>query len=128
MINKCDRVARLKRLEHLMDRQFKVLGVDVGLDGLIGLVPVVGDVITSFAGLYIIFEAHRLGARRWTVVRMLINWGIDLGVGSVPVVGDAFDFAWKSNTMNVRLLIADLERRAEHLREVNRESLRAAAA
>jgi hypothetical protein len=128
MINKCDRVARLKRLEQLMDRQFKVLGIDIGLDGLIGLVPVVGDVLTSFVGLYIIFEAHRLGARRWTVVRMVLNWGIDLGIGSVPVVGDIFDFAWKSNTMNVRLLIVDLERRAEHLREVNREAIRAAAA
>src|SRR5579871_546334 len=107
MLNKCDRVARLKRLEHLLDRQFRVLGVDMGLDPLVGLIPVVGDVLMSFAGLWIIFESHRLGARRWTIVRMFLNWGIDLTLGSVPVVGDIFDFAWKSNTMNVRLLIVD---------------------
>lgn len=127
MLNKCDGVTRLKRLEQRLDRQFRVFGVSFGFDGIIGLVPVVGDIITAAFGLYLILEARRLGARRWTVVRMLINWGIDLGVGAVPVLGDVFDIAFKSNTKNVRLLIADLERRAEHLREVNRGMMRAAA-
>lgn len=126
MPNKCDDVARLKRLEQRLDRQFSVFGVQFGLDGLIGLVPVLGDVVTGAMGLYLILEARRVGARPWTVARMLANWAIDFGVGAIPLLGDLFDIAFKSNTRNVRLLIADLERRAEHLREVNREALRAA--
>ncbi len=127
MVNKCDGVSRLKRLEQRLDRQFSLFGVQFGFDGIIGLIPVVGDIITAGFGLYLILEARRLGAGRWTVARMLINWGIDLGVGAIPVLGDMFDIAFKSNTKNVRLLIADLEARAEHLRGVNRGLVRAAA-
>jgi hypothetical protein len=128
MPNKCDGVAKLKKLEHRLDRQFSVFGVQFGLDGIIGLVPVLGDVITSAMGLYIILEARKLGATRWTIARMSTNLAIDFAVGLVPVLGDFFDIAFKSNTKNVRLLIADLEKRAVELREVNREQLRAAAA
>jgi hypothetical protein len=127
MVNKCDGVSRLRRLEQRLDRQFSLFGVQFGFDGIIGLIPVVGDIITAGFGLYLILEARRLGAGRWTVARMLINWGIDLGVGAIPVLGDMFDIAFKSNTKNVRLLIADLEARAEHLRGVNRGLVRAAA-
>jgi hypothetical protein len=59
---------------------------------------------------------------------MLVNWGIDFTVGLIPIVGDIFDIAFKSNTRNVKLLIADLETRAVELREVNREQRLAAAA
>lgn len=128
MPNKCDDVAKLKKLEQRLDRQFSVLGVRFGIDGLVGLVPVLGDVITSAMGLYIILEARRLGATRWTMARMLLNWAIDFSVGALPVVGDIFDIAFKSNTKNLRMLIADLEKRAVELREVNRENLRTAAA
>ena len=127
MVNKCDGVSRLKRLEQRLDRQFSLFGVEFGFDGIIGLIPVIGDIITAGFGLYLILEARRLGARRWTVARMLINWAIDLGVGSIPILGDIFDIAFKSNTKNVRLLIVDLEARAEHLRGVNRGLARAAA-
>jgi Domain of unknown function (DUF4112) len=126
MPNKCDSVSRLKRLEQRLDRQFSVFGVSFGFDGIIGLVPVLGDIVTAGFGLYIILEARRLGARPWTLAKMLINWAFDLGIGSVPILGDLFDIAFRSNTKNVRLLIADLERRAGHLREVNREIMRAA--
>ncbi len=127
MPNKCDDVSRLKRLEQRLDRQFSLFGIKFGLDGIIGLVPVAGDVVTAGLGLYLILEARRLGATRWTMARMLINWGVDAGVGAVPVLGDVFDIAFKSNTKNIRLLISDLEKRAGALREVNREALRAAA-
>lgn len=128
MPSRCDGVAKLKRLEQRLDRQFSVFGVQFGLDGIIGLVPVLGDVITGVMGLYIILEARRLGATRWTMARMLLNWTIDFGLGALPIVGDIFDIAFKSNTKNVRLLISDLEKRAVELREVNREQTRAAAA
>jgi hypothetical protein len=127
MVNKCDGVSRLKRLEQRLDRQFSLFGLQFGFDGIVGLIPIVGDIVTAGFGLYLILEARRLGAGRWTMARMLINWGVDLGVGAIPVLGDFFDIAWKSNTKNVRLLIADLEKRAEHLREVNRGLVRAAA-
>lgn len=128
MPNKCDGVAKLKKLEQRLDRKFSMLGVEFGTDAIVGLVPVVGDIITSITGLYIIHQSSKLGATRWTITRMFINWGIDAGVGLIPVVGDIFDVMFKSNTKNVKLLIADLEKRAVELREVNREQLRAAAA
>jgi hypothetical protein len=128
MLTKCDGVARLKKLEQRLDRQFSFLGVQFGLDGIIGLVPVVGDVFTGAMGLYLILEARRLGAKRWTMARMLVNWALDFGLGAIPVLGDFFDIAFKSNTKNLRLLIADLEKRAVELREVNREQMRVAAA
>jgi hypothetical protein len=128
MVNKCDGVARLKKLEQRLDRQFSLFGVQFGLDGIVGLVPVVGDVFTGVMGLYLIVEARRLGARRWTMARMLVNWALDFGLGAIPVLGDIFDIAFKSNSKNLRLLIADLEKRAVELREEKREQLRAAAA
>jgi hypothetical protein len=84
-------------------------------------------VATGAVGLYVILEAKRLGARPWTVARMLVNWSVDLGLGALPLIGDIFDIAFKSNSKNLKLLIADLELRATELREVNREALRAAA-
>src|SRR5689334_3646538 len=130
MPNKCDDVARLKRLAQTLDSKFSIGGIKFGLDGIIGIVPFVGDIVTGAIGLYVINEARRLGATRWTMARMYMNWGIDVTVGFVPVVGDIFDIAWKSNTKNLKMLIADLEKRAVELREVNRkhEHIRAAAA
>lgn len=128
MPNKCDGVTKLKKLEQRLDRKFSLFGVQFGTDAIVGMVPVVGDLITSATGLYIILQARKLGATRLTMARMFINWGIDGLVGLIPVVGDIFDLAFKSNTRNVKLLIADLEKRAVELREVNREQRLAAAA
>jgi hypothetical protein len=125
---KCDGVAKLKKLEQRLDRRFSVFGVQFGTDAIVGLIPVIGDLITSATGLYIILQSQKLGATRWTMTRMYINWAIDGLVGLIPVVGDLFDIAFKSNTRNVKLLIADLEKRAVELREVNREQRLATAA
>jgi hypothetical protein len=120
MNDTCGTIARLKRLEVLLDRKFSVFGFRVGLDGLMGLVPGVGDLASAAFGAYLVFEARRLGASRLTLARMVANVAVDATLGSVPVVGDAFDFAFRSNTKNVRLLIRDLERRAKGLREARR--------
>jgi hypothetical protein len=101
---------RLKRLERLLDRQFSIGGIQFGIDSVIGLVPVLGDLITGAMGFYLIQEAKRLGVSRWTKARMYTNWGLDVTVGAIPVVGDLFDLAFKSNTKNIKLLIADIER------------------
>jgi hypothetical protein len=103
---------RLKSLEYLLDRQFSIGGIQFGIDSVVGLVPVVGDLVTGALGLYVISEARRIGVSRWTMARMYTNWGLDVTVGAVPIVGDLFDLAFKSNTRNVKLLIEELERRA----------------
>lgn len=105
-------LARLKRLEQLLDRQFSIGGVQFGVDSIVGLVPVLGDLITGALGLYVISEARRIGVSRWTMARMYANWGVDVTVGALPIVGDLFDLAFKSNTKNVQLLINELEKRA----------------
>ena len=101
---------RLRKIETLLDRQFSIAGIRFGLDSIMGLVPVVGDLVSGALGLYLINEAKRLGVGKFTLTRMYANWGVDLGVGALPVVGDLFDVAFKSNTKNVRLLISHLEK------------------
>jgi hypothetical protein len=100
------RMARLEALGQLLDMAFIVPGTNVryGIDGLIGLIPVVGDVITTAIALWVVREARALGAPRWLIARMLTNVAIDGVVGVVPVIGDAFDVAFKANVRNVRML------------------------
>jgi hypothetical protein len=105
-------VHRIERLAHWLDDRYRVPGTGfrVGLDGIIGLIPGVGDVATSLLSAYIIYEARRLGVPRSVLVAMLGNLGIDFVVGAVPLVGDVFDIGWKANRRNVRMLLRHLER------------------
>jgi hypothetical protein len=80
-----------------------VIDVKIGLDALVGLLPVSGDVAAAVCSLYIVFEAIRSGVPRRIVFRMLLNVAIDAAVGSIPVAGDLFDVFWKANRRNVRL-------------------------
>jgi hypothetical protein len=100
------RFARLQALGTLLDMAFIVPGTNVryGIDGLIGLIPVVGDIITTAIALWVVREARALGAPRYLVARMLANVAVDGVVGAVPVVGDVFDVAFKANIRNIRLL------------------------
>jgi hypothetical protein len=93
-------------LARWMDNVFEIPGTGIrfGLDALIGLVPALGDVITSFVSMYILRVAARRGVPRVVLLRMSANLAIDYLVGSVPVVGDAFDVYWKANIKNVELL------------------------
>jgi len=101
-----ERIARLDTLATLLDTAFVIPGTNVrfGLDALIGLVPGIGDAITTALSLFIVHEAYQLGAPGHLIARMLGNVAIDGLFGSVPVVGDAFDVAWRANVRNVRLL------------------------
>lgn len=106
------RIARLRKLASVLDTAIPVPIIGgVGLDGLIGLIPGIGDATTGAISLYIILEALAAGAGPVLVMRMLINVLIDTMLGVIPGLGDLFDFAFKSNTINVRLLIEDIERR-----------------
>ena len=99
-------LARLDVLAKLMDSSFTLPGTNIrmGLDGIIGLVPIAGDLISGMISSYIIWEARRLGASRWVIGRMMTNTLIDTTFGIVPVVGDAFDILFRSNIRNLALL------------------------
>ncbi len=96
----------LEWLAYWMDSAFQIPGVGVrfGLDALIGLVPGLGDTLTSIVSLYILGAARRYGVSRVTMLRMALNIALDYVVGAVPLVGDLFDVYWKANQMNVALL------------------------
>jgi hypothetical protein len=104
---------RLNRLAWLLDSSIPIpgTGLSIGLDALIGLFPVLGDLIGVVLSGYIIAEAHRLGASRAVLARMAFNVAVEGIVGMVPVAGDVFDAGWKANQRNVRLLDAWLARR-----------------
>lgn len=98
--------ARIDRLEHMLEGAIRIpgLGTRIGADALIGLVPGVGDAAMAAMGLYLVWEARNLGASRLTLARMVGNVGIDALIGSVPVAGDVFDFFFRSNSRNLKLL------------------------
>jgi hypothetical protein len=101
-----ERVARLEALAKLLDVAFVVPGTNIryGIDGLIGLVPVVGDIITTAISLWLVREARALGAPWHITSRMLGNVALDGVVGIVPFVGDAFDVMFRANVRNMRML------------------------
>lgn len=96
----------LDRLSYMLDGLFRIPGTGwrFGLDALIGLIPGVGDTLTSVASFYILASGVRYRVPKVTLLRMGINIGLDYVVGLLPVVGDVFDAWWKSNERNVRLL------------------------
>ena len=104
------RLKRVRLLSRLLDEQFRIPGTThrVGLDGLIGLIPGVGDAAGTLLSAYILYEAIRLGAPPSVLLRMAANIGIDAVVGAIPVAGDLFDMAWKANKKNAALLHAHL--------------------
>jgi Domain of unknown function (DUF4112) len=105
-------VARLEALAKLMDGSFTVPGTNIrlGLDALIGLVPVAGDVVSGVISSYLIWEARRLGAPKLLIARMMANTFLDTTIGAIPVVGDAFDLMFRGNMKNMALLRAHMER------------------
>ncbi len=101
---------RLRRLAWLLDSAIRLPGgFRIGLDGLIGLVPGVGDLLGAVLSSYIVIEAARMKVGGSVLMRMVGNIALELGVGLVPVAGDLFDFAFKANTRNVRLIEAYLD-------------------
>jgi hypothetical protein len=104
----------LRSLKRFLDEAFRIPGTSVrfGWDPVIGLVPWLGDALTALFGCAIIVQAHQMRVPRVVQLRMLLNVGIDLVTGVIPVLGDAFDFIWKSNTKNFALL----ERHAAEVR------------
>ena len=100
------RLARLDAVAKLLDIAFILPGTNVryGIDGIIGLIPVVGDIIATAFSLWLVREARALGAPWHVTARMLGNVAIQGVVGAVPVAGDAFDVLFRANIRNVRML------------------------
>lgn len=96
---------RIGRVTHALDELISVPGtpVKVGLDPVIGLIPVVGDAIAAVVGLWVIGEAARFGIPRLVLGRMGVNLLVDLAIGAIPILGDIFDFAFRSNSANLEL-------------------------
>jgi hypothetical protein len=100
------RLARLEALAKLLDVAFVVPGTNIryGIDGLIGLIPIIGDIITTAIQLWLVREARALGAPWYITARMLGNVALDGVIGIVPLAGDAFDVMFRANIRNVRML------------------------
>jgi hypothetical protein len=96
---------RTRLVARLLDSAIPVPGTNyrIGLDSIVGLLPVSGDVVTGVIGLYIVAEAGLVGAPRNVLGQMVFNLLVDVLVGSVPAIGDLFDAAWKANLKNVEL-------------------------
>jgi hypothetical protein len=103
---------RLEALEAMLERGFVIPGINrqVGLDAIIGLIPVAGDVIAALIGSYLIWEARNLGLPKWKLWRMAGNLGFDTAIGAVPLLGDAFDLFFRSNSRNLRIVKRHLDK------------------
>jgi hypothetical protein len=103
---------RLEAIEAVLERGFVIPGINrsVGLDALIGLIPVVGDIVAAAIGTYLVWEARNLGLPKWKLWRMAGNIVFDTAIGAVPLVGDVFDMFFRSNTRNLRIVKRHLDR------------------
>jgi hypothetical protein len=114
-----DRIFRdenLDLLSRVLDSWFRIPGTSIrfGIDGIIGLVPGVGDILAGLASCIIILAAWARGAPYVTIARMLVNLAMDVIIGTVPLFGDIFDIAWKANRRNYALLTRHLEHPRRH--------------
>jgi hypothetical protein len=100
----------LDLLSHLLDDCFRIPGTAIrfGLDGVVGFIPGIGDAIAGIASCIIIFAAWVRGVSYVVLARMLANWGIEVLLGAVPVLGNLFDIGWKANRRNYKLLTSSL--------------------
>ena len=97
----------LERLSFILDRAIRIPGTNIrfGLDPIISMIaPVVGDSITTLLSVYIVVASIRYGLPKGVIAQMVFNVAVDYLIGTVPAVGDLFDFAWKANSRNMKLL------------------------
>lgn len=103
---------RVEAMEQLLEGMFTIPGLNrrVGLDAIIGLVPVVGDVVTTAMGAWLVWEARNLGMSKATLLRMGARVGLDSVIGAIPLIGDAADLFYRSNTRNLKRIKRHLDR------------------
>ncbi|MDG2001881.1 MAG: DUF4112 domain-containing protein [Novosphingobium sp.] len=112
---------RVEALERVLERSIVVPGFNrpVGLDAIIGLVPVVGDLIGAGMAFYLVWEARNLGMSKWHLARMMANVGFDTLVGAIPLAGDVFDFFFRSNSRNLKIIGKHLDKHHPHTRIID---------
>lgn len=101
-----ERLQKVRSLSHFLDNSIKlpVINYRIGFDAIIGFVPVVGDAVSAGLSMYIIYQGHKLNIPKQAKVKMIYNVVIESVVGSIPIFGDIFDAAWKSNARNCRII------------------------
>lgn len=104
---------RLEAVEAVLERAFVLPGINrpVGLDSIVGLIPVLGDIVTASMGAWLVWEGRNLKMSKFQIMRMAGNVGIDTAIGAIPLVGDLFDFAFRSNTRNLRIIKRYLDKK-----------------
>src|SRR5215218_2227696 len=114
-----DSVARLEALATLLDSAFIIPGTKqrVGIDALLGLIPGIGDAVSTALSAYIIWEARQLGLPRWKIARMIGNLALDTTLGAIPIAGDVFDVFYKSNQRNLKIVTDHLEKHSPRVIE-----------
>lgn len=112
---------RVEAMERMLETALVVPGTGrrVGLDAVVGLIPVAGDVIAAALGLYLVWEARNLGMSKWQLARMTANVGFDTLVGAIPIAGDVFDFVFRSNSRNLRIIRRHLDKHHPHTRVID---------
>lgn len=117
---------RVEAMEKLLERLFVIPGINrpVGLDAVVGLVPVVGDVAAAALGAYILWEAKNLDMPKWKMARLAGNVGVDWLIGLIPVVGDVTDFVFRSNTRNLKIIKRHLDKHHAHTATIEGEVVR----
>ena len=99
------RLGRMRFLTRLLDTAIPLPGgFRIGIDPIIGLIPVAGDVIASTLSIWLVYDAARLGVQKRVLARMVLNVMIEAAVGTIPVLGNLIDAAWKANVRNMRLV------------------------
>ena len=103
---------RIEAMEMLLERSMVIPGTSyrIGLDTVVGLIPVLGDIVTAAMGAFIVWEARNLGIPKWKMWHMLGRVGFDTALGAVPVVGDAFDVVYRSNSKNLKTIRKHLDK------------------
>lgn len=103
---------RIEALEMVLERSATIPGTNysIGLDTIVGLVPVVGDIITATMGAYLVWEARNLGIPKWKMWHMMGRVGFDAALGLVPIAGDALDLVYRSNTKNLKTIKKHLDK------------------
>lgn len=103
-------VERMRSVAYVLDDLVGIPGTNsrVGIDPLLGAIPVVGDVVSAAISLYIVLEAARLGVSYKTLLLMIANVGVDTAGGAIPYVGTVFDSVWKANKWNVEMALSEL--------------------
>jgi len=111
-----EKLLRLKLLGNRLDEIITIPGTKykIGIDPIIGIFPVIGDLLGSIISIYIIYSGSKMGVSSQVIAKMCLNLGIDFTVGLIPVFGDIFDMGWKANKKNIELIEKNINQTKEN--------------